>query len=319
MPLANLLSLVENIRPRIIDPDSALRQNEALTRSALIDPLLRELGWDTEDPALVRPEDKVPGGRVDYTLYRDDGEPIMVVEAKRLGTPLRKGLKAAIAHTVQMRARYFSVTDGRRWEIYELRCGVSLGETPIAKFDLMDGSAAEACLKIAALSRSRVTSGRIGPEQAPGGVPASNRLAQPEVPIPNTPPPLPPDRSEPEWKSLSKCNPLKVSHLAGVRFPDGERSSVTKWVVLLYEVVRWFVAHNYPIVGACPIPRIPQSQLNAVHTIPFHQNGRQFRRPRKVGPVFVDGDLSRKDSVRATITVIERLGQDPAQFEVLVS
>ena len=37
----------------------ALRQSEMQTRYALIDPLLRELGWDTENPALVRPEYKV--------------------------------------------------------------------------------------------------------------------------------------------------------------------------------------------------------------------------------------------------------------------
>ena len=38
-------------------------RSEMQTRYALIDPLLRELGWDTENPALVRPEFRGLDGR----------------------------------------------------------------------------------------------------------------------------------------------------------------------------------------------------------------------------------------------------------------
>ena len=49
MPLENLLTRVETLRDRVDDYGPALRKNEMLTRYALIDPLLRELGWDIED------------------------------------------------------------------------------------------------------------------------------------------------------------------------------------------------------------------------------------------------------------------------------
>ena len=55
MPLESLLELVETLRERIITHRAVLSQSEALTRYALIDPLLRELGWDTEDPTMVDP------------------------------------------------------------------------------------------------------------------------------------------------------------------------------------------------------------------------------------------------------------------------
>ena len=48
MPLENLLTLVETLRDRVDDHDDALKKNEMLTRYALIDLLLRELGWDIE-------------------------------------------------------------------------------------------------------------------------------------------------------------------------------------------------------------------------------------------------------------------------------
>ena len=47
MPLESLLALVHKLRERIDAHGDKLRQSEALTRYALIDPLLRELGWDT--------------------------------------------------------------------------------------------------------------------------------------------------------------------------------------------------------------------------------------------------------------------------------
>ena len=46
----------ETLKSRINEHRSVLQGNEAQTRMSLIDPLLRALGWDTADPALVRPE-----------------------------------------------------------------------------------------------------------------------------------------------------------------------------------------------------------------------------------------------------------------------
>ena len=66
MPLESLLELVETLGDRIDRHGPALKQSEALTRYALIDPLLRELGWDTSDPWMVMPEYRVRIFRADY-------------------------------------------------------------------------------------------------------------------------------------------------------------------------------------------------------------------------------------------------------------
>lgn len=62
---------------------------------ALIDPLLRTLGWDVFDPEVVTPECKVGEGRADYALLRADGRPAAIVEAKKLG-------EALSSHRMQM-------------------------------------------------------------------------------------------------------------------------------------------------------------------------------------------------------------------------
>jgi predicted type IV restriction endonuclease len=61
-------------------------QNEAQTRYALIDPVLRTLGWDLGNPEQVKVEHyRIEGNRADYEFYvADRQDPIMVVEAKRI-------------------------------------------------------------------------------------------------------------------------------------------------------------------------------------------------------------------------------------------
>ena len=150
---------MEKLRERIDVHGQALRQNEALTRYTLIDPLLRELGWDTEDPALVIPEYTGLGGSADYALFNGD-KPLMIVEAKKLDTSLRdeKVLIQGLAYCQKQGTRYLSVTDGRRWEIYEPHRGgaVPIDKKRIVEFDLKNGSAAEVCSKALALRRSNV-------------------------------------------------------------------------------------------------------------------------------------------------------------------
>ena len=119
MPLESLLALVQTLRERIDTHGDALRQSEALTRYALIDPMLRELGWDTSDPALVTPEYRSGTGSADYALLHDN-RPAIMVGAKKLDTPLRDAVLAqGINYCLMEGTPHFSVTDGRRWEVYE--------------------------------------------------------------------------------------------------------------------------------------------------------------------------------------------------------
>ena len=125
MPLDSLLELVETLKQRIIEHGTKLGENEALTRYALIDPFLRELGWDTADPNLVIPEYKTGdieygtgNSRADYAL-RSDESAVIIVEAKRLGTPLQPVLSKVLNYCQMEGVDHLAVTDGRHWEVFE--------------------------------------------------------------------------------------------------------------------------------------------------------------------------------------------------------
>ena len=312
MPLESLLTLVEKLRERIDNHGDALGQNEMQTRYALIDPLLRELGWDTENPDLVIPEYKGVGGSADYALFSGD-KLLMIVEAKKLDTSLRdeKVLTQGLTYCQKEGTRYLSVTDGRRWEIYETHKLASIDEKRIVEFDLKDQSATEACLKALTLWGLRA-SGHVDPGQTPFVGPPHNQPASPEPP---TPQPTPPSL---EWQPLSELNQQSHSPKpVEVRFPDNSVVPVKTWKSILIEVAEWLVKNKLLTENHCPIsvPRkSKKTKLYVVHTEAVHSNGRPFRNSTQVGTLYVANNSQR--AVARAIRIIERVGQDPAQFKV---
>jgi hypothetical protein len=187
MPLENLFRLVETLSDRIQKYSTALRQSEVLTRYVLIDPLLRELGWDTENPNEVHPEYTSGSGRVDYALL-SGGNPIVMIEAKKLDLPLKDRLAQAINYCLMEGTPYFAVTDGRRWEIYETHRPVPIADKQVVAFDLVAPTTADVAFKALALWRLSVETGSMKLPQAPilpqGGqepLPV-DKLVLPEVP-----------------------------------------------------------------------------------------------------------------------------------------
>ncbi len=318
MPLESLLTLVEKLRERIDDHGKDLRQSEALTRYALIDPLLRELGWDTEDPDLVIPEYNVSGGQVDYALL-SDGKPIMMVEAKSLGTPLQDALEQGLRYCLIERTRYLSITDGGRWGIYyDTHKAGDPGKKRIVEFDLKNGPATEACLRALTLWNLRV-SGQVAPEQTPVVEPTHRPS---DSPGPSTPPPPPPSSDEQKWRPLSELEAQADSRLRSlveVRFPDNSGVSVNSGWALLPAVVQWLVDGNYLTTSDCPIPVRPRSKICVVSSSPVNMNGRPFGNGGvQIGPVYLQRFSGHK-GIKAARTIIEHIGQDPAQFKVRFS
>ena len=114
-----LFNLIKELRKRIEKYGDLLRNNEAMTRYVLIDPLLRALGWDTENPEIVRPEERHGGGRPDYVLYLGDRK-FIALEAKSLGSKLdeRGILDLGFRYSWSEGIPYFMITDGNVWRLY---------------------------------------------------------------------------------------------------------------------------------------------------------------------------------------------------------
>ena len=118
--LDELVAIIQTLQTRIREHTATLRENETRTRMALIDPLLKVLGWDTADPSLVTPEYNVAGRAADYALLQGDGKPAATIEAKKLGEPLESHRMQMLNYSNVAGVQYAGLTDGNRWELYEV-------------------------------------------------------------------------------------------------------------------------------------------------------------------------------------------------------
>ena len=325
MPLESLLELVKTLSDRIDRHGPALRQSEALTRYALIDPLLRELGWDTANPGMVIPEYRSGNGRADYALMHNSS-PAMMVEAKSLGTPLRDTvLSQGINYCLMEGTSYFAVTDGRLWEIYETHKPVPINDKRIVQFDLK-ADPAQVCLKALALWQPSAESGDIATAQTPVVelIQPQQSILQPEtrrIPTDDTQPePVIPVPENGEWLPLSEFKPKGGDKPpAEILFPDNTTAPIKNWRSVTEEAAKWLVHKNLLRTAHCPIQFSSSRSRYVANTAPIHPSGKHFFAQVQVGSIFIETHANASQGIRKAMLIIKSVGQDPSQFKVRLS
>ena len=112
---------VETVRVNIQERRASFMTNERQTRSGLIDPILRTLGWDVSQVDFVKSEYRTSSsGTADYALF-DGSDPIALIEAKRLGKSLNVRIVEQLADYTRNEntVRFAIFTNGDRWRMRE--------------------------------------------------------------------------------------------------------------------------------------------------------------------------------------------------------
>ena len=321
MPLESLLQLVQTLSDRIDNHGADLRQSEALTRYALIDPLLRELGWDTANPDMVIPEYRVPNNQIaDYVLL-DNGHPVMVVESKKLDEPLQSGraLDQGILYCAHTGSKHFVLTDGKRWEVY----GAS-NTTPVISFDVKDDPT-QACLNALVLWQPSVMAGQVSVGQTPVLKPPEDAPIQetqatydaPSVVSGTTTSPVSHDGN---WRPLSVFNAVKGSSPPiQIRFPDNSTATVENWKSIIIAIVRWLANKDLLKPSHCPVARPRARSRYIIHSSPTHPSGNPFIAAEQVGPLYIETNSGSSTIVNQSRFIIEKVGEDPSRFKVRLS
>ena len=122
-----LVGVIESLQERIKRNHARIGANETRTRNALIDPLLKALGW--ADSTVITPEYLIRYGPraadywvADYALHAPDqpAKPIAFIEAKRMRQDLNDDHRnQAHNYTYKDGFKYVALTNGDCWEIYE--------------------------------------------------------------------------------------------------------------------------------------------------------------------------------------------------------
>ncbi len=272
MVLGNLQSAIEKLQKMIEAHRGYLAENETRTRQVLIDPLLRKLGWDVSNPNIVQLEYRVQKEQADYVLI-SKGKPIAVVEAKRLGSdlgdkPIMQALKYAIWDSID----YMIVTDGDKWEMYEVFKKVTFKERLLVKLELSQQSAHKNAKQALAMRKPNLTA------KKPVFKPPKRVSKRAKSPKPS---------KSPGRKSYSfdsgKWYPqyTKPSRLKIGNYVDVE---VNYWRDVIHEVVVWLVNEERLNDNHCPIET---GKWTFVSSEAANRDGTPFKNPRQLPKGFI--------------------------------
>lgn len=129
--MSQLEALLPQLRARIAQGHGKRTLNEQNTKASLIDPVLRALGWDTEDVYEVAREFKPRRADkpVDYALL-SQRTPRLFIEAKALGQNLddRKWAGQIMGYAGVAGVEWVVLTDGDEWRIYNAHAAVAVDE-----------------------------------------------------------------------------------------------------------------------------------------------------------------------------------------------
>lgn len=139
------LEKIEKFRSRITGmSDSFADMTEEATKNALIMPFFTILGYDVFDPQEFVPEfvcdvGTKKGEKIDYAIM-SDGEPIMLIEAKRAGMKLQKQQQGQLYRYFSVnRCRIAILTNGLQYNIYsDINSPNVMDDEPFFTFNILN-------------------------------------------------------------------------------------------------------------------------------------------------------------------------------------
>lgn len=151
---------VEEVRGKIRNERyrNVYTTNETAVRDQLLKPIFKPLGWNTENPDDVLPEESTEEGHPDYS-FRLDGERILFVEAKNLSVDVKSN------NSLRQLARYISgegvdfgiLTNGRNWVLLKAyETGTSISERIVWETDVIEDNIEKIIVRLGTISKNNV-------------------------------------------------------------------------------------------------------------------------------------------------------------------
>ncbi len=295
MLLAPLTETMGLVRDRIQEFEREFSNNELQTRLSLVDPVLKALGWDPQNPSVVRVEFPVRqrnrNTKADYALLDSMQAPIAFVEAKSLKTDLGTAQDQLFEYAVGKSVPYAIATNGADWTIFKKEnkeTGVSIDV--LLKVSIPDQSSTLAAIKLLSLWRGLLTSQSSIDRIAP----ALNTLAthpfkpetvrtlniktatsgnkeRTELERGTREQPLQVNEDTSSDKTFALSNPPDITGRSPARLvlADGTTVRINTWSSLLKEIVQWLLTTTRLNVDI-PWRENPNSKRNILQATPIH-------------------------------------------------
>ena len=316
MVLDGLVAEVERVKATIAAHRELLAGSEALTRYALVDPLLRALEWDTANPALVRPEYRDVSGFADYVLMAGE-KPAAVLEAKKLGVALDpKVIHQGLSYCIGKGIKRLALTNGSEWQLYDVFKPVELAEKVTTMFNVERHDAHVVALKALHLWQPNLSAEEVtAPPEWGKGQPGDegNGKAPTQAPTPQPPPPIPAPSEG--WRPLSEVA-ASIGEISGrpigLRLPNGVEPSIRAWRGVFTGVGSWLDGQGL-LAGKTPLHTGGRGPRYLLNTELRHRDGKGFTDPFKTaGGFYLETNYNASNTVKNTVSLLRHCGVDPA-------
>ncbi len=137
---------------------SLYEQNEMAVRDQIVNPILRNLGWNPENPEEVQPNVSTEEGVPDYSLIKN-GKKLLFVEAKKMGVDIeqREVIRQLAKYSFSEGTKYGILTNGAVWIlIRSFEEGTTLTERIVWKTDLENEEMPAVLRKITTISKENI-------------------------------------------------------------------------------------------------------------------------------------------------------------------
>ncbi len=149
MPLNDVVDAIRHARMIIRDHRESVLTSETSTRYAIIDPILRALGWQIHNPRQCEVSYQIgQQGFVDYALFNRNGEPIVLIEAKNLGINPVNNEEQLSNYASGMRSGLAVLTNGQAWLLYNMSKRGAFGNKYADTVDIYEGDRRQAAQRL---------------------------------------------------------------------------------------------------------------------------------------------------------------------------
>jgi predicted type IV restriction endonuclease len=344
-----LASLVEKVE-KIKKFRDLYKQNEMAVRNQIIDPILRDLGWNTENPEEVRPDIHTEGGGFpDYTLLKN-GRKILFIEAKNLSVDIKqqKVLQQLANYSFHEGVKYGVITNGAVWILIRaFEEGTTLRDRIIWEVDLENEDLSAAFRKISTLSKTNIENIEVlvKKPQILNEIWQSLLLNKPEEIIKGLIPVVKSMISQSykdyhfedeEIESLLKEKIEIISDRSEevaltetpVEFVSQNKKTPQKMKLgdkvfeinnayeILINTANWLIENGKIKPSDCPI-KVVRGKRYLINTQPKHEDGSNFRASKKLSNgLWIEVHYSTADCINHAKRLLKRFGV-PSELEIL--
>jgi len=297
MSINDILELIEKLKDKINKYKSELSGNEFLVRYSLIDPFLRALGWDTEDPGQVIPEYSTPAGRADYALLlKGKKSPIAFVGAKKLKKP--ENLEQHVSYCVSEGVKFFIATDGDHWELYDTFKETKTQNKKLFEWNISKDEPSEILFKSLLIANSELFG------EIPHGFVVTSNYEQSMTERPNYEiPPSNPENIQTEKENVSKRKALKPRSIT----INGETFQIKNQYEILVQTAEWLIRKGVLTNSTTPIGKGNKRWL--INSTPVHKDKSNFVASKKLSnDLYIETKHSRSQTMMEAKYLLKYFG-----------